>query len=219
MNILILEDQQTMREILAEYIKTAGYTVYEAEDGQQAIDILDKEDISLAVLDIMVPKINGIDVLKHIHATRPIPTIMLTALEDEQMQITAFNAMADDYVIKPASPIILIKRIEAILRRGKQQSSEHKGLYLDKKAYMASYNSQDLHLTVSEFLLLNALYEASGKVLNREQLIYAIYENDYFGSDRVIDSHVKNIRKKLPEDLIITVSGVGYKFKEENNEA
>ena len=219
MNILILEDQQTMREILAEYIKTAGYTVYEAEDGQQAIDILDKEDISLAVLDIMVPKINGIDVLKHIHATRPIPTIMLTALEDEQMQITAFNAMADDYVIKPASPIILIKRIEAILRRSKQQSSEHKGLYLDKKAYMASYNGQDLHLTVSEFLLLNALYEASGKVLNREQLIYAIYENDYFGSDRVIDSHVKNIRKKLPEDLIITVSGVGYKFKEENNEA
>lgn len=219
MNILILEDQQTMREILAEYIKTAGYTVYEAEDGQQAIDILDKEDISLAVLDIMVPKINGIDVLKHIHATRPIPTIMLTALEDEQMQITAFNEMADDYVIKPASPIILIKRIEAILRRGKQQSSEHKGLYLDKKAYMASYNGQDLHLTVSEFLLLNALYEASGKVLNREQLIYAIYENDYFGSDRVIDSHVKNIRKKLPEDLIITVSGVGYKFKEENNEA
>ena len=219
MNILILEDQQTMREILAEYIKTAGYTVYEAEDGQQAIDILDKEDISLAVLDIMVPKINGIDVLKHIHATRPIPTIMLTALEDEQMQITAFNAMADDYVIKPASPIILIKRIEAILRRGKQQSSEHKGLYLDKKAYMVSYNGQDLHLTVSEFLLLNALYEARGKVLNREQLIYAIYENDYFGSDRVIDSHVKNIRKKLPEDLIITVSGVGYKFKEENNEA
>lgn len=141
MNILILEDQKTMREILAEYIKTAGYTVYEAEDGQQAIDILDKEDISLAVLDIMVPKINGIDVLKHIHATRPIPTIMLTALEDEQMQITAFNAMADDYVIKPASPIILIKRIEAILRRSKQQSSEHKGLYLDKKAYMASYNS------------------------------------------------------------------------------
>ena len=219
MNILILEDQKTMREILAEYIKTAGYTVYEAEDGQQAIDILDKEDISLAVQDIMVPKINGIDVLKHIHATRPIPTIMLTALEDEQMQITAFNAMADDYVIKPASPIILIKRIEAILRRSKQQSSEHKGLYLDKKAYIASYNSQDLHLTVSEFLLLNALYEASGKVLNREQLIYAIYENDYFGSDRVIDSHVKNIRKKLPEDLIITVSGVGYKFKEENNEA
>lgn len=219
MNILILEDQKTMREILAEYIKTAGYTVFEAEDGQQAIDILDKEDISLAVLDIMVPKINGIDVLKHIHATRPIPTIMLTALEDEQMQITAFNAMADDYVIKPASPIILIKRIEAILRRGKQQSSEHKGLYLDKKAYMASYNGQDLHLTVSEFLLLNALYEARGKVLNREQLIFAIYENDYFGSDRVIDSHVKNIRKKLPEDLIITVSGVGYKFKEENNEA
>lgn len=219
MNILILEDQHTMREILAEYIKTAGYTVFEAEDGQQAIDILDKEDISLAVLDIMVPKINGIDVLKHIHATRPIPTIMLTALEDEQMQITAFNAMADDYVIKPASPIILIKRIEAILRRGKQQSSEHKGLYLDKKAYMASYNGQDLHLTVSEFLLLNALYEARGKVLNREQLIFAIYENDYFGSDRVIDSHVKNIRKKLPEDLIITVSGVGYKFKEENNEA
>lgn len=219
MNILILEDQQTMREILAEYIKTAGYTVYEAEDGQQAIDILDKEDISLAVLDIMVPKINGIDVLKHIHATRPIPTIMLTALEDEQMQITAFNAMADDYVIKPASPIILIKRIEAILRRSKHQGSEHKGLYLDKKAYMVSYNGQDLHLTVSEFLLLNALYEASGKVLNREQLIYAIYENDYFGSDRVIDSHVKNIRKKLPEDLIITVSGVGYKFKEENNEA
>lgn len=219
MNILILEDQQTMREILAEYIKTAGYSVYEAENGQQAIDILDKEDISLAVLDIMVPKINGIDVLKHIHATRPIPTIMLTALEDEQMQITAFNAMADDYVIKPASPIILIKRIEAILRRSKQQGSEHNGLYLDKKAYMVSYNGQDLHLTVSEFLLLNALYEARGKVLNREQLIYAIYENDYFGSDRVIDSHVKNIRKKLPEDLIITVSGVGYKFKEENNEA
>lgn len=215
MNILILEDQQTMREIIAEYIKTAGYTVFEAEDGQQAIDILDKEDISLAVLDIMVPKINGIDVLKHIHATRSIPSIMLTALEDEQMQITAFNAMADDYVIKPASPIILIKRIEAILRRSKKQSSEHKGLYLDKKAYVASYNGQDLHLTVSEFLLLNALYEASEKVLNREQLIYAIYENDYFGSDRVIDSHVKNIRKKLPEDLIITVSGVGYKFKEE----
>ncbi len=215
MNILILEDDRTMREVLAEYIKVAGYGVFSAEDGEKAVRILDKEDIALAVLDIMVPKINGIEVLRHIQSTKPVPVIMLTALEDDQMQITAFNAMADDYVVKPASPIILIKRIEAILRRSAKNKAGHSGLYIDKKAYSASYDNKDLNLTVSEFLLLNALYEARGGALNREQLIYAIYENDYFGSDRVIDTHVKNIRKKLPKDLIFTVSGVGYRLKDE----
>lgn len=213
MNILLLEDEKTIREVLSEYMRMAGYTVYPAEDGQIAIELLAKEKIDLAVLDIMVPKIDGLKVLEHVQAEYGIPAIMLTALDDEQTQITAFNAYADDYVIKPCSPIILLKRIQSILRRAKQEVPQEQGLSLDKAAFSASYKGRSLNLTVSEFLLLDALYQNKGKVLNREQLIYAIYENDYFGSDRVIDSHVKNLRKKLPEEYIQTVSGVGYRFE------
>ncbi len=213
MNILLLEDEKTIREVLCEYMKMTGYTVFQAEDGEQAIDILAKESIDLAVLDIMVPKIDGLQVLEHIHRRYGTPAIMLTALDDEQTQLTAFNTYADDYVVKPCSPIILLKRIETILRRSKKSGEQSQGLVLDKGSYTAHYKGKNLKLTLSEYLLLEALYNNKDKVLKREQLIYAIYENDYFGSDRVIDSHVKNLRKKLPLDCIQTVSGIGYRFQ------
>lgn len=132
MNILLLEDERTIREVLSEYIKMAGYQVYQAEDGQQAVDILAKERIDLAVLDIMVPKIDGLGVLHHIAERYGIPAIMLTALDDEQTQLTAFNAYADDYVVKPCSPIILLKRIETILRRTKRSNESTEGLVLER---------------------------------------------------------------------------------------
>lgn len=144
---------------------------------------------------------------------------MLTALEDEQTQVKAFNLYADDYVIKPVSPIILLKRMETILRRTtKKQSTEQeseKGLVLKEESYCAFYEGKQLPLTLSEYLLLQKLYKEPNRVFTREQLILSIFNEDYIGNDRIIDAHVKNLRKKLPIACIKTVIGVGYQFDKE----
>ena len=225
MRILFLEDEPVIREVLAEYMEIAGYEVTQVPDGAAAIERLSaaaagsEAPFDLAVLDIMVPGIDGMSVLRHIRddtRTAHMGVIMLTALDDTQTQVNAFNQYADDYIIKPASPIILLKRIETILRRVRRSAAgAQRGLVIEPEAYLASYNGEPLPLTLSEFLLLQVLYRAPRRVFTREQLILQIFNEDYIGNDRIIDAHVKNLRKKLPRPFIKTVVGVGYQFNEE----
>ena len=214
---MFLEDEPTIREVLTEYMLMAGYQVTTAERGEKAIQLVREQDFDLAVLDICVPGADGFEVLKSIHCYRKkTAVIMLTALEDEQTQVKAFNLYADDYVIKPVSPIILLKRMETILRRTGgsfgEESGDDGGLVFKEEAYCALYHGERLPLTLSEYLLLHTLYREPDRVFTREQLIMSIFNEDYIGNDRIIDAHVKNLRKKLPVPCIKTVIGVGYQF-------
>lgn len=217
MNILFLEDEPTIREVLTEYMKMQNYRVICAMDGEEALELLGKRQFDMAVLDIMVPKVSGLEVLRYIKEHIPdMATIMLTALDDERTQVQAFNLYADDYVIKPVSPIILLKRMETILRRVKRTGAQQeRGLVIHDDAYQAFFDGKSLELTLSEFLLLQVLMKEPNRVFTREQLILKIFNEDYVGNDRIIDAHVKNLRKKLPVDCIKTVIGVGYQFREE----
>ena len=220
MNILFLEDEPTIREVLTEYMKMQNYSVTCVGDGEEALKRLRTQKFDMAVLDIMVPKVSGLEVLQYIKEQHPdMATIMLTALDDEKTQVQAFNFYADDYVIKPVSPIILLKRMETILRRVKRiEPQQEKGLVIHDDSYQAYYDGKSLELTLSEFLLLQILMREPKRVFTREQLILRIFNEDYVGNDRIIDAHVKNLRKKLPEDCIKTVIGVGYQFREQQTE-
>lgn len=216
--VLFLEDEPTIRDVLTEYMLISGYSVTAAERGDTAIELLKKNNYDIAVLDIMVPGADGFEVLNFIRKnSNGTAVIMLTALEDEKTQVKAFNLYADDYVIKPVSPIILLKRMETILRRTFKnqtyENGESNGLCLKEEAYCAFYQGEKLPLTLSEYLLLQTLYKAQNRVFTREQLILSIFNEDYIGNDRIIDAHVKNLRKKLPISCIKTVIGVGYKFE------
>jgi DNA-binding response OmpR family regulator len=217
--ILFLEDEPTISEVTTEYMKMQNYEVVCAKDGEEALEFLKSDYFDLAILDIMVPKVSGLVVLAHIKKTNPkMATIMLTALEDEQTQLKAFNLYADDYVVKPFSPLLLLKRIETILRRTMGSTlkiKEVKGLHINDEAYQVYYDNESLELTLSEFLLLQTLHKEPNRVFNREQLIMKIFNEEYCGNDRIIDAHVKNLRKKLPRKYIKTVTGVGYMFDEE----
>lgn len=218
MKVLFVEDEPTIREVLTEYMQLSGYEVTGVGRGDTALKLLEGQSFDLAVLDICVPGADGFQILRYIRETgKGTGVIMLTALEDEQTQLKAFNLYADDYVIKPVSPIILLKRMETILRRtagsGGEESGE--GLVLKQEAYCAFYQGKKLPLTLSEYLLLQTLYSEPGRVFTREQLILSIFNEDYIGNDRIIDAHVKNLRKKLPISCIRTVIGVGYQFDQE----
>lgn len=228
--VLFLEDEPTIREVLTEYMLMSGYQVTPVQDGDVAIGLLGEQDFDLAVLDICVPGADGFEVLRYLQEKRKrTAAIMLTALEDERTQVKAFNLYADDYVIKPVSPIILLKRMETILRRtaggearqgeerqteerGEEERGAEEGLVLREEAYCAFYRGEKLPLTLSEYLLLQTLYREPKRVFTREQLILSIFNEDYIGNDRIIDAHVKNLRKKLPVPCVKTVIGVGYQF-------
>lgn len=220
--VLFLEDDPTIREVLAEYMKLSNYRVTEVSRGDAAIALLGENIYEIAVLDVMVPGADGFEVLQYIRESCPrTAVIMLTALDDEKTQIKAFNLYADDYVIKPVSPVILLKRMETILRRTlymeektgtAEAGGTGEGLHLDEEAYSAYYGKEKLPLTLSEYLLLQALYNEPKRVHTREQLILHIFNEEYIGNDRIIDAHVKNLRKKLPVNCIRTVIGVGYQF-------
>ena len=204
--VLFLEDEPTIREVLTEYMLISGYEVTAVGRGDTAIELLQKDIYNIAVLDIMVPGVDGFAVLEYIQQhCSATAAIMLTALEDEKTQVRAFNLYADDYVIKPVSPIILLKRMDTILRRTcgthtekeTHEKEEQKGLYLREEAYCAYYRSEKLPLTLSEYLLLQTLFKEPNRVFTREQLILRIFNEDYIGNDRIIDAHVKNLRKKL----------------------
>lgn len=219
--ILFMEDEDIIREVLSEYLKVASYEVTEARDGKEALDLLENNSFDLSILDIMVPEISGLDLLSYIEDKKiDMAIIILTALSDEASQLTAFNRKADDFIVKPVSPIILLKRVEAILRRCEKKDNSKisndlkEDLQLDENTYRAFYNERDLELTVSEFLILNALYKKKTMVFSRKMLIDIVFGEDYVCTDRIIDTHIKNLRKKLPVDCIKTVIGLGYIYKE-----
>ena len=216
--ILFLEDEVTIREVLTEYMNVAGHKVTECGSGDEAVERLKDKSYDLAILDIKVPGISGLKVLEYIRnelrSDRGV--IMLTAYEDINTQVEAFNYFADDYITKPASPIILLKRIDVLLRRISHDNSvKDTSLVIDDKAYRVYYEGKNLNLTVSEFLLLKTLHDSPHQVLTREQLILSIFNEDYIGNDRIIDAHIKNLRKKLPVNVIDTVIGIGYRWKED----
>lgn len=216
--ILFLEDEVTIREVLTEYMNVAGHKVTECGSGDEAVERLKDKSYDLAILDIKVPGISGLKVLEYIRneLKSDMGVIMLTAYEDINTQVEAFNFFADDYITKPASPIILLKRIDVLLRRiGHDNSVKDTALVIDDKAYKVYYEGKNLNLTVSEFLLIKTLHDSPHQVLTREQLILSIFNEDYIGNDRIIDAHIKNLRKKLPVNVIDTVIGIGYRWKED----
>lgn len=217
--ILFLEDEPTIQDVTAEYMKMKNYDVTCVNDAEKALNEIKDNKYNLAILDINVPKGSGLDVLEYIkNNNKSVATIMLTALGDEETQIKAFNLNADDYVVKPFSPILLLKRIEAVLRRTVNQHNtvlKNDVLFIKEDSYEAFYNNISLKLTLSEFLLLQTLMKEPGRAFTREQLILKIFDDEYCGNDRIIDSHVKNLRKKLPKNYIKTVNGIGYQFNKE----
>lgn len=220
--ILFLEDEQTIGEVTTEYMSMQGYDVTWITNGDEAKQHFDTGDFDLAVLDIMVPGMSGLELLAHIQsAPKQLPVIMLSALGDETTQVQAFNLFADDYIIKPFSPLLLLKRIAALLRRSQHIApsipiATPNALHIDADTYQVYYNNQSLQLTVTEFLLLQILFENQKQVFTREQLLDQLFADDYYPNDRIVDAHVKNLRKKLPGKYIKTVIGIGYQYYDEN---
>lgn len=211
--ILYLEDDKVIHDVTKEYMSSQDYEVISAYDGECAIEHLNKTTFNLIILDILTPKKTGLEVLEYLKdMNKTIPVIMLSALGDEQIQVTAFNLRADDYIIKPFSPILLLKRIEALLRRTTILIKDN-GLVVDKSSYTVSYNKIDLQLTLTEFLIFSTMYDHPNIVYTREMLLELIFEDDYLVNDRIIDAHIKNLRKKLPNNYIKTIIGLGYKYE------
>ena len=217
-NILIVEDEKEIREGVSEYLSEVGYNVISAEDGMQAIELFKNNKIDLVILDIMLPKANGFVVLNKIRQESNVPVIMLTAMSDDYTQIMSFDEEADDYITKPFSIIVLHKRIEALLRRGVKVSENKKWFYgdieIDFEGYSARKNGENIDLKPKEIKLIELLLKYEGKVLTRAQILDNLWRIEEAPNDRVIDVYIKNIRKKLLLDCIVTVKGIGYKFEE-----
>ena len=218
-NILIVEDEKEIREGVSEYLSEVGYNVISAEDGIQAIELFKNSKIDLVILDIMLPKANGFVVLNKIRQESNVPVIMLTAMSDDYTQIMSFDEKADDYITKPFSIIVLHKRIEALLRRGVKVSENKKWFYgdieIDFEGYSARKNGENIDLKPKEIKLIELLLKYEGKVLTRAQILDNLWSIEESPNDRVIDVYIKNIRKKLLLDCIVTVKGIGYKFEEQ----
>lgn len=218
-NILIVEDEKEIREGVSEYLAEVGYSVISAEDGMQAIELFKNSKIDLVILDIMLPKANGFVVLNKIRQESNVPVIMLTAMSDDYTQIMSFDEKADDYITKPFSIIVLHKRIEALLRRGVKVSENKKWCYgdieIDFEGYSARKNGENIDLKPKEIKLIELLLKYEGKVLTRAQILDNLWRIEEAPNDRVIDVYIKNIRKKLLLDCIVTVKGIGYKFEEQ----
>ena len=216
-NILIVEDEKEIREGVSEYLSEVGYNVISAEDGMQAIELFKNSKIDLVILDIMLPKANGFVVLNKIRQESNVPVIMLTAMSDDYTQIMSFDEKADDYITKPFSIIVLHKRIEALLRRGVKVSENKKWFYgdieIDFEGYSARKNGENIDLKPKEIKLIELLLKYEGKVLTRAQILDNLWNIEESPNDRVIDVYIKNIRKKLLLDCIVTVKGIGYKFE------
>ena len=223
--ILIVEDDPSIQEILHDFIQEAGYDITLASDGVEALTKFSESHFDLILLDIMLPKIDGYSVSEVIRKKSDIPIIMLTALDSEEAQIRGLDLMVDDYITKPFSLPILIRKIAVLLRRSKvqkkvQEMSEiihYQNITLDVDAYKAYINNTLIELTPREFEILQELVTHPGKILSRQYLLSRIWKYDYFGDERVIDTHIKNLRKKLNNaDYIETIRGVGYRIDKED---
>ena len=215
--ILVVEDDARINEVVSEYMKEAGYLVVSLADGQEAQNAIEGGgNVDLFVLDIMLPNVSGLKLLDAIRQSehrKEAPVIMLTALGDEQTQLLSFDALADDYVTKPFSPKILVKRTQALLRRqGGGGIISHSDIALSYDSYEVTQGGVPVKLTRREFEMLGVFMANAGKVLTRQQLLDQAWGYDYFGDDRIVDVHIKNLRRKLSGEIIHTVKGVGYKF-------
>lgn len=220
-NILVIEDEPDIQEMLCVYLREAGYQTASAGDGIQAMELFRGGNWDLVLLDILLPKIDGYGVCELIRLESNVPVIMLTALDSERDQLKGFDLAIDDYVTKPFSMPVLLRKIAAILRRtaGEQTGANrisYKDIDLDLDAYIATVDRQRIELTSREFELLQILLKNQGRVLTRSVLLDQIWSYDFLGDQRIVDSHIKNLRKKLDRDYIETVRGVGYRVEKTN---
>lgn len=218
--ILIVDDEQRIRKLLRDYLIRDGYTVYEASNGRQALDIFNSEaNIALIILDVMMPEMDGWQVCSEIRKTSKVPIIMLTAKSDERDELRGFELGVDEYVTKPFSPRTLSARVNAILRRtlgsAAEKTLEAGGIVMDKSAHIVTIDGEQVDLSFKEFELLQYFMENNGVALSRERILNSVWNYDYYGDARTIDTHVKKLRSKIGSkaSLIKTVWGIGYKFE------
>lgn len=221
--ILVVDDESRMRKLVRDFLVKNNYEVVEAADGEEALDLFfDKNDIDLVILDVMMPRMDGWQVCREIRAYSKVPIIMLTAKSDERDELLGFELGVDEYISKPFSPKILVARVEAILRRTGQAAAEMiveaGGIRLDKQAHSVMVEGVPVDLSYKEFELLAYFMENKGIALSREKILNSVWNYDYFGDARTIDTHVKKLRSKMGDkgDLIKTIWGMGYKFEEES---
>lgn len=220
--ILVVEDDFDIQELLQIFLQEAKYEVTVASDGVEAVTIFSDQQFDLVLLDIMLPKIDGYSVCELIRKQSQIPIIMLTALNGEEEQIKGLDLQIDDYITKPFSMPILIRKIAAVLRRSSHgqkdihQTITYLNFTLDLDSYLAMVNDRTYELTQREFEILHELLTHQGRIITRKNLLSKFWQYDFYGDERVIDTHIKNLRKKIGIDFIQTVRGVGYKIDKEN---
>lgn len=221
LKILVVDDESRMRKLVKDFLTMQGYEVMEAADGSEAVDLyFANQDIALIILDVMMPKMDGWQVCREIREYSKVPIIMLTARADERDELQGFQLGVDEYISKPFSPKILVARVEAILRRTNQFNEDEvlvcADVVLDKSAHVVTIQGKPIDLSFKEFELLNYFMENKGIALSREKILNSVWNYDYFGDARTIDTHVKKLRSKLGPcgEMIKTVWGMGYKFSE-----
>lgn len=219
LKVLVVDDESRMRKLVKDFLVKKDFIVIEAENGEEAVDIFfENKEISLVILDVMMPKMDGWEVCRTIRKFSQVPIIMLTARGDERDELLGFELGVDEYISKPFSPKILTARVEAILRRSnvlKNDVIEVGGIKLDKAAHQVSIGEMPVELSFKEFELLTYFVENQGIALSREKILNHVWNYDYFGDARTIDTHVKKLRSKLRDkgDYIKTIWGMGYKFE------
>ncbi len=220
LKILVVDDESRMRKLVSDFLTKKNFQVLEAGDGEEAIDIFYAEkDVALIILDVMMPKMDGWEVCREIRKNSKVPIIMLTARGDERDELLGFELGVDEYISKPFSPKILVARVEAILRRTGQGNTEDTlsagGIVIDKAAHIATVDGETMDLSFKEFELLTYFLENQGIALSREKILNSVWNYDYFGDARTIDTHVKKLRSKMGDkgEYIKTVWGMGYKFE------
>ena len=218
--ILVVDDESRMRKLVKDFLEKKNFRVLEAGDGEEAMDIFyEEKDIALLILDVMMPKMDGWEVCREIRKNSKVPIIMLTARGDERDELLGFDLGVDEYISKPFSPKILVARVEAILRRTGQDTGNDVlsagGIVIDKSAHQASVDGKPMELSFKEFELLTYFLENQGIALSREKILNSVWNYDYFGDARTIDTHVKKLRSKMGDngEYIKTVWGMGYKFE------
>ena len=221
LKILVVDDESRMRKLLKDFLVKSGYEVLEAEDGEKAIDIfLMAKDIALIILDVMMPKMDGWEVCREIRKNSKVPIIMLTAKSSEADELKGFELGVDEYISKPFSPKILVARVEAVLRRSNAVAAEEflsaGNIVIDKSAHLVKVDGNEIELSYKEFELLTYFVENQGIALSREKILNNVWNYDYYGDARTIDTHVKKLRSKLGKtagENIKTIWGMGYKFE------
>ena len=218
-SILVIEDDSNIQELISEFLSAEGYQVDTANDGLEGIQKFKQGSYDLVILDIMMPNLDGYGVCKMIRKSSSVPIIFLTALNDEGDQLKGFDLECDDYITKPFSFNLLIKRVEAILRRSNKTINDKfivfEKLKLDLNTYIAEIDGEPIELTLKEFNILKALIEKYPQVITREGLLDSIWGYDYYGDTRIVDAHIKNIRKKISLPYIKTVKGIGYTLEKD----